>query len=84
MVDYKDTSNVAKKAAEVAQKKEQQLAHGELYPYWKWDNNLDGAYLQNQKHKIQTNIFKIATHFFNFKLQIIRLEQGHWCCTPTH
>ena len=32
MVYYKDTSNVAKKAAELAQKKEQQLAHGESYP----------------------------------------------------
>ena len=27
-----DTSDVAKNAAEVAQKKEQQLAHGEVYP----------------------------------------------------
>ena len=32
MVCYKDTANVAKKAAELAQKKEQQLAHGEFYP----------------------------------------------------
>ena len=40
MVGYKDTSDVAKKAAD------------------------DGAYLQNQKHKIQSNIFKVATPFF--------------------
>ena len=33
----------SKKAAEVAQKKEQQLAHGEFYPQLKCDNNLDGA-----------------------------------------
>ena len=32
MVGYKDTSDIAKKAAEVAQKKEQKLAHGEFYP----------------------------------------------------
>ena len=30
MVDYKDTSHVAKKAAEVPQEKEQLLAHGEF------------------------------------------------------
>ena len=32
MVGYRNTSDVAKKAAEVAQIKEQQLAHGEFYP----------------------------------------------------
>ena len=32
MVGYKDTSDIAKKATEVVQKKEQQLAHGEFYP----------------------------------------------------
>ena len=32
MVGNKDTSDVAKKAAEVAQKKEQKLAHGEFSP----------------------------------------------------
>ena len=32
MVGYKDTSDVAKKAAEVAQKKEQELTHSEFYP----------------------------------------------------
>ena len=32
MVGYKDTLSVAKKATEAAQKKEQQLAHGEVYP----------------------------------------------------
>ena len=32
MVDYKDRTNVAKKTADVAQKKEQLLAHGEFYP----------------------------------------------------
>ena len=31
MVGYKDTSDVAKKAADVAQKKEQWLACGEFY-----------------------------------------------------
>ena len=32
MVGYKDKPDVAKKAAEVAQKKEQKLAHGEFSP----------------------------------------------------
>ena len=32
MVGYKGTFDVAKKAAEVAQNKEQYLAHGEFYP----------------------------------------------------
>ena len=40
--------------------------------------------LQNQKHKIQSNIFKTTTPYLNFKLQIIRLAQGRWCCIPTH
>ena len=38
---------------------------------------------QNQKHKIQINIFKLTTSFLNFKLQIIRLAQRSWSCTPT-
>ena len=32
MVGYRDTSGIAKKATEVAQEKEQEVAHGELYP----------------------------------------------------
>ena len=36
------------------------------------------------KNKIQSNIFKITTPFLNFKLQIIRLAQRHWSCTPSH
>ena len=32
MVGYKDTPNKAKKATEVAQKKENWPAHGEFYP----------------------------------------------------
>ena len=32
MVGYRDTSDVVKKTAKVAQKKEQKLAHGEFYP----------------------------------------------------
>ena len=32
MVGYKDSSDIAKKSTKVAQKKEQQLAHGEFYP----------------------------------------------------
>ena len=44
MVGYKDTSDVAKKAFEVAQKKEQQLA------IW-WDNSLDGGMASKPKAK---------------------------------
>ena len=36
------------------------------------------------KPKAQNNIFKITMSFLNFKLQIIRLAQGHWNSTPTH
>ena len=32
MVGFSNTSDVGKKAAEVVQKKEQKLAHGEFYP----------------------------------------------------
>ena len=32
MVGYKGTSDEAKEGAEVVQKKEQELAHGEFYP----------------------------------------------------
>ena len=38
---------------------------------------------KNTKPK-QNNIFKKITSFLNLKLQIIRLPQGHWTCTPTH
>ena len=31
MIGYKDTSDIAKKVAEIEQKKEQPLIHGELY-----------------------------------------------------
>ena len=61
---YQDTSGVAIKAAELAQKKQQQLDHGEFCPQWKRDNLK------------QSNIFKIRTFFLNLKLQIIRLAQN--------
>ena len=32
MVAYKNTSDVAEMAAEVAKKKEQELSHGQFYP----------------------------------------------------
>ena len=32
-----------------------------------------GYSFENQKYKIQSNIFKISTSFLNFKLQILRL-----------
>ena len=32
----------------------------------------------------QSKIFKRRTFFLNVKLQIIRLAQGNWNCTPTH
>ena len=39
-----------------------------------------GVAVQNSK---QSNFFKITTSFLNLKLQIIRLAQGYWSCTPT-
>ena len=79
------TGDVAKKAAGVAQKKNQYLAHGEFYI----NNEREvttrmGHSFKTKKHKIQSNIFKITTSFLNLKLQIIRLAQRHWSCTPTH
>ena len=53
LTHQEDTSGVAKIAAEVAQKKEEKLDRGELYPQWKRDSNLDGVQLRNRKHKIQ-------------------------------
>ena len=47
------------------------------------DNNLDAVYLENQKHKIQSSIFKIIISFLNLKMQVIRLAQGSLSCMPT-
>ena len=50
--------NVAIKAVEVAQKHKQKLAHGEFYPQWKWDDNLDGVYFKTKSTKSKDkNIF---------------------------
>ena len=47
-----------------------------------------GAKASGAVQKIATNqqrhFLRWQHLFFNFKLQIIRLAQGHWCCTPTH
>ena len=37
---------------------------------------------KSTKSKKRSNIFKIAS-FLKLKLQIIRLAQGQWSCTPT-
>ena len=82
MVGYRNTSEVAKKAAEVSQKKRNNSPmvsfthNGSEMTTWMGH--------KNQKHKIHRNIFKITTSFLNFKLQIIRLALSHWSCTPTH
>ena len=84
MVGYRNTSDVAKKAAEVAQKMSSR-AHGEFYIHNGSEITTWMGHSFNTKNtKIQSNIFKITTSFLNFKLQIIRLAQGHWSCTPTH
>ena len=82
MLGYRNTSNGTKKAAEVSQKKRNNspmvsfIHNGSETTTWMGH--------KNQKHKIHRNIFKITTSFLNFKLQIIRLAQSHWSCTPTH
>ena len=45
MAGYKDTYNIAKKAADVAQKKSNNWSMASFIHNWvlKWDNNLDGA-----------------------------------------
>ena len=84
MVGYRNTSDVAKKAAEVAQKKEKQLVHGEFYIHNGSEITTWMEHRVKTKNKIQSNIFKITTSYLNFKLQIIRLVQRHWSCMPTH
>ena len=78
-----DTSNVAKKAAEVAQKK------GNNWPMVSFIHNRREIIIW-MGHSFKTKAqnpkqhFKRTTTFFNFKLQITRLAQGHWCFTPTY
>ena len=42
-----------------------------------------GYNLKNKSTKSQA-ISSIKKSFLNYKLQIIRLAQGHWSCMPTH
>ena len=70
MVGYRNTSDVAKKAAEVAQKMNSR-AHGEFYIHNGSEITTWMGHSFSTKNKIQTNIFKIKTSILNFKLQII-------------
>ena len=83
MVGYRNTSGVAKKPAEVAQKMSSR-AHGEFYIHNGSEITTRMGHRFNTKNKIQSNIFKLTTSFLNFKLQIIRLAQRHWSFMPTH
>ena len=39
--------------------------------------------LKTRSTKSQATLLR-KNLFLNYKLQIIRLAQGHWSCTPTH
>ena len=84
MVGYRNTSDVAKKAAEVAQKMSSR-PHGDFYIHNGSEITTWMEHSFNTKNtKSRATIFKITTSFLNFKLQIIRLTQRHWSCTATH
>ena len=82
MVGYKDTSDVVKKVAKLHRKK------GNNWPMVSFIHN--GSEITTwMGHSFKTKSTKskatfLTTPSFNFKLAIIRLAQGHWCCTPTH
>ena len=74
MVGYKDTSDVVKKAAKVAQKKSNNWYMVSLI-----HNGSEITTWMGYSLKIKSK--KSEQHsFLNFKLQIIRLAQGHWSC----
>ena len=93
MVGYKDTSDVATEDAEKLLKLHRKksnnwpmvsfIHNGSEITTSSFKTSFNSNKLQNQKQKIQNNILKITASFLNFKLQIIRLAQGHWGCTPT-
>ena len=81
----KDTSNVAKKAVEVAQKKNNNnwpmvsfLHNGSEITTWM------GYSFKTESTKCKATFLRQQHLFLNFKLLIIRLAQGHWSCMPTH
>ena len=84
MVGYRNTSDVAKKAAEAAQKMSSR-AHGEFYIHNGSEITTWMGHSFNIKNtKSRAAMFKITTLFLNFKLQIIRLTQRDRSCTTTH
>ena len=85
LLTYYDTFVIAKKAADVAQKKENSwtivsfIHNGSEITIW-----MGYSFKTKAQNPKQSNIFKKRTSFLNLKLQIIRLAQGNWSCTPTH
>ena len=74
MAGYKDTSGVAKKAAKVAQKKSNNWCMMSLIHNGSEITTWMGYTLKTKSKKSRT------TFFFEFKLLIIRLAQGHCSC----
>ena len=84
MVGYRNTSVLAKKAAEVEQKMNSR-AHGEFYIHngsdittWMWHS------FNIKNTNPRATFFKITRSLLNLKLHIIRLAQRHWNCTASH
>ena len=48
-----------------------------FYPQWKGNNNLDGVQLQNQKHKIQSNIFKTRATISCIRVNVNHQQSVH-------
>ena len=87
MVGYRDNSDVAKKVAEAAQKKSND------WPMVIFIGNVSEitwmGYSMETKSATSraTFLYFMILRFFSFlsfKLQVIRLAQGHWSCMPTH
>ena len=83
MVGYRNTSDVAEKAAEVAQKMSSRT-HGDFYIHNGSEITTWMGLASTPKTKSRAAIFKIATSFLNFQLQIIRLTLRHRSCATAH
>ena len=79
MVDHKDTYDVAKKLLKLNRNTNNDWSMVSFI-----HNGSEITTSENQKHKIQSNIFKVTASFLTFNQHTIRLTQGHWSCTPTH
>ena len=82
MFCYRDTSDVAKKAAEVAQSNDWPMVsficNGSEITTWM------GYSCKTKSTRSRATTFTITPSFLIFNQQIIGLAQGHWSCTSSH